>query len=74
MDDAIAAWSQVAQQDPSAAAALAEALFRRATRAEAPATGLADLQRSVKLAPQDLRYRYHLGLANHRTGNLSTAR
>jgi len=73
MDDAIAAWSQVAQQDPSAAAALAEALFRRATRAEAPATGLADLQRSVKLAPQDLRYRYHLGLANHRTGNLSTA-
>lgn len=73
LDEAIAGWSRLAPRDPQVAAALAEALFRRAAHGEDATSRLADLRRAVELAPNDLRYRYHLGLAYHRTGNLDAA-
>ena len=72
-DDAIAAWSGLADGDGRVAAALAEAHFRRALARAAGDGQLADLRRAVELAPGDLRYEYHLALALHRVGELPAA-
>jgi len=72
-DEAVAAWSRLAQSDERVAAALAEAHFRRALARPAGDGQLADLRRAVELAPAELRYQYHLGLALHRAGELPAA-
>ncbi len=72
-DDAIAAWSGLVPSDEQVAAALVEAHFRRALARGAGEGQLADLRRAVELAPGDLRYQYHLGLALHRVGELPAA-
>jgi tetratricopeptide (TPR) repeat protein len=73
-DEAIHAWEQ-ARRKPDAptalAAALAEAHFRRAMQAPAPA--LEDLKQAVELRPSDQLYRHHLALAYHRRGELAQA-
>jgi len=73
LDDAITTWSSLAQHDAQLAAALAEAHFRRALMRPASQDQVADLQRATALAPGELRYQYHLGLALHRVGNLPLA-
>jgi tetratricopeptide (TPR) repeat protein len=78
-DAAIAAWKQSLQEKPTprVTAALAEVYFRRGlTRfhrdGQRPA-GLSDLAEAARLAPGDLRYTYHLGLAHHHQGSLDVA-
>lgn len=73
LDDAIAAWTELAEDDAQVAAALAEAYFRRALMRPAGEEQVADLQRAATIAPNDLRYRYHLGLVMHRIGDLPEA-
>jgi tetratricopeptide (TPR) repeat protein len=73
LDQAIAAWSGLAKNDSKVLAALAEAYFRRALIALAPRDRLRDLQQAHSLAPEDLRYQYHLALEQHRTGDLPAA-
>ena len=70
---AIATWTEPARTDARVAAALAEAHFRRALTRSLGADRLTDLRRAVELAPDDLRYVYHLGLAQHLAGDLATA-
>ncbi len=70
---AITAWSYLSQDDPAVHTALAEAHFRRALGSAEPAKRLEDLQQAARLAPDDLRYQYHLGLTHHRAGNLDAA-
>src|SRR2546423_3003153 len=72
-DNAIATWSGLEQRDARVVAALAEAYFRRALTRPTSQEQVADLQRAVALAPAELRYQYHLGLALHRAGDLGTA-
>jgi tetratricopeptide (TPR) repeat protein len=76
-DTAIAAWISALRAKPSSAveAALAEAYFRRAclNRQRAPDVVLADLQAARDLVPDDAQYNYHIGLAQHRMGNLKAA-
>ncbi|MCC7448935.1 MAG: tetratricopeptide repeat protein [Anaerolineae bacterium] len=76
-DAAIAAWTKALHTKPSetTAQALAEAYFRRAclNRKRAPGVMLDDLQAARRLAPDDARYSYHIGLMQHRQGNLPEA-
>jgi tetratricopeptide (TPR) repeat protein len=72
-NQAIAVWEPLAAQDAPVATALAEAYFRRALTIAAGNEQIADLRRAVELAPDDPRYRYHLGLALHRSGQLKEA-
>src|SRR2546429_8663846 len=72
-DNAIAAWSGLPQRDAQVTASLAEAYFRRALTRSAGQDQIADLQRAVALAPAELRYQYHMGLALHRAGDLTAA-
>jgi tetratricopeptide (TPR) repeat protein len=70
---AIAAWTQLEQHDAKVREALAEAYFRRAlTHADATARA-DDMRQALELAPHDLRYRYHRGLALHRAGKPAEA-
>jgi tetratricopeptide (TPR) repeat protein len=78
-DAAIAAWEQALREKPSAqvTAALAEVHFRRGLirfhrEGQHPA-GLSELDEAARLAPDDPRYAYHLGLAHHHQGNLGAA-
>jgi tetratricopeptide (TPR) repeat protein len=71
--EAIAIWSQLADQDAQVREALAEALFRRALGSPSSDSATADLRRAVELAPDELRYRYHLGRHLHRRGDLAAA-
>ncbi len=79
-DQAIASWEAAYQKTPSPklAAALAEVYFRRGLvrfyQNLQQDSGLRDLDRAAKLAPNDPRYAYHLGLAHHRLGDLDAAR
>jgi tetratricopeptide (TPR) repeat protein len=73
LDEAIALWSELAQQDAQIVAALAEAHFRRALMRPAGEEQVADLRRAATHVPGELRYQYHLGLALHRVGNLAMA-
>ncbi len=66
---AISLWSQLDQRDPPVAHALAEAYFRLGLRREDYDSRLKDMQQAHKLAPDDLRYYYHLGLALHHKGD-----
>src|SRR5258708_287365 len=74
-DTAITAWTGVLRTKAllSVALALAEAHFRRACTAQrkSPAQALADLKAASDLLPDDAVYRYHLGLAHHRLGDLN---
>ncbi len=72
-DEAIAVWQPMADNDVPVATALAEAHFRRALNTAAGHEQVTDLRFSVALAPNDMRYLYHLGLALHRTGKLLEA-
>ncbi len=78
-DEAITAWEQARQENPSPTltAALAEVYFRRGLvrfyRWRQHDAGLSDLDEAVHLAPGDPRYAYHLGLVHHRQDNLSAA-
>ena len=76
-DSAIAAWISAlrAKASSTVEAALAEAYFRRAclNRQRAPDIVLADLQAARDLVPDDAQYNYHIGLAQHRMGNLKAA-
>jgi len=76
-DAAIASWAKALQAKPSESTgqALAEAYFRRAcaSRKRASNTILDDLQAARRLAPEDARYSYHIGLMQHRQGNLPEA-
>lgn len=72
-DSAIAVWKNLAPNDAEVASALAEAHFRRALVNSNPSEQVASLQQALKWNPSDLRYRYHLGLAWHRHGEISTA-
>jgi tetratricopeptide (TPR) repeat protein len=73
-NEAIYAWEQ-ARRKPDVpknlAAALAEAYFRRAMSAPAPA--IEDLKQAVQSQSSDQIYRYHLALAYHRRGELAQA-
>lgn len=71
-DTAIAIWSNLGRNDPSVGVALAEAYFRRGL-ARTGTDPFADLRRAVELAPNQLRYQYHLARALHLTGNLPAA-
>lgn len=70
---AISAWSELAQPDPRVVKALAEAYVRRSRTHSTEAGRVADLQKALELAPDELRYEYQLGLALHRAGELSGA-
>jgi tetratricopeptide (TPR) repeat protein len=70
---AIARWTNLAQQDPKIKTALAEAYFRRALNNPLPDGAITDLEQAIKLAPEDWRYQYHLGLNLHRSGKLNEA-
>jgi len=78
-DAAIAAWKQALRGKPSArvTAALAEVYFRRGLmrfhREGRREAGLSDLDEAARLAPDDPRYAYHLGLAHHHEGDLDAA-
>lgn len=79
---AIEAWERVGRHTPTKlpTAALAEAYFRRGLQGlyrqaadVDPQTALQDLQRAVELQPSEMRYRFHLGLAAQRRGDLVKA-
>lgn len=78
-DQAITAWEQALKESPSAriTSALAEVYFRRGLarfhREARREGGLSDLSQAACLAPGDARYAYHLGLAQHRQGDLAAA-
>ncbi|MGV3722398.1 MAG: tetratricopeptide repeat protein, partial [Actinomycetota bacterium] len=74
-DLAISEWSALEPEShPELASALAEALLRRAhSPYQSPDLMVRDLRHAVRLAPEDARLQYHLGLAEHRAGNLSAA-
>src|SRR6187200_3388566 len=71
-DQAIIIWSRLGGDD-RLTAALAEAYFRRALLRATPQERVADLREALTRAPDDARYRYHLGLALHRAGDLAAA-
>ncbi len=75
MDAAIDSWTALSATDLRIQAALAEALFRRAlTQPASSAAATADLRRALELKPDELRYRYHLGMRLHQMGDLDGAR
>jgi tetratricopeptide (TPR) repeat protein len=65
---AIAAWMQLDLHDEQVRVALAEAYFRQALTHVDDAARVDNMRQALELAPHDLRYRYHLGLALHRAG------
>src|SRR5215213_3496481 len=67
--EAITAWAPLAEHDPEARAALAEAHFRRALAGFSSAAALDDLRH----APEQARYRFHLGRYLHQSGDLAAA-
>ncbi len=71
--EAIVTWSPLAERDSEVRAALSEAHFRRALSGPPSDPALADLRRATELAPDDPRYRYHLGRYLHRRGDLAAA-
>lgn len=71
-DSAIAVWEKLTL-DPDLADAMAEARFRRALIRSNPSEQISDLKWALERNPNDLRYRYHLGLASHRLNELATA-
>ena len=71
--EAIAAWTPLAARDSEARAALAEAHFRRALAGAPLAAALDDLRRAIELAPDQPRYRFHLGRYLHQSGDLAAA-
>jgi len=71
--EAIAAWTPLAERDSAARAALAEAHFRRALATPPLNLALDDLRRAVDLAPDQPRYRFHLGRYLHQSGDLAAA-
>jgi tetratricopeptide (TPR) repeat protein len=71
--EAIMAWSPLAEHDVEGRTALAEAYFRRALSGPPLDPAVADLRRAIELAPDDPRYRYHLGRYLHRRGDLAAA-
>lgn len=73
MDAAITAWSEMPNKSPGVIEALAEAHFRRGLSLSNIQDQIADMRRAIELAPNDMRYRYHLGLALHRNNELSAA-
>ncbi|MBV9279248.1 MAG: hypothetical protein JOZ41_04130, partial [Chloroflexi bacterium] len=72
-DETIATWSALPEKDARIVVALAEAHFRRALTRPAGDEQVADLRQAIALAPDERRYRYHLGLALHRAGDLPGA-
>ena len=88
-DAAIVAWSSLPQSEVAVTNALAEAYFRRAISrtpkaqpspanqaglsSEQLVTQISDLRQALVLAPNELRYKYHLAMALHRSGDLSAA-
>ena len=70
-DQAIIDWEQDLERrvNPKVTAALAEAYFRRGVKEQ----DIEDLKTAVFHRPDDLIYKYHLGLAAHRDGDLSEA-
>jgi tetratricopeptide (TPR) repeat protein len=72
-DAAIANWSQLDRHDAKVCEALAEAYFRRALTHADDTARADDMQQAFELAPHDLRYRYHMGLALHRSGKPAEA-
>ena len=71
--EAIQFWSKLAERDVEVRAALAEAHFRRALGSAPSDLALADLRRAVELAPDEPRYRYHLGRYLHRRDDRAAA-
>lgn len=65
-EGAIQAWSLLKQDDPQVQAALAEAHFRRALTLNDGKERIAAMRQAHDLAPQDVRYQYHLGMSLHR--------
>jgi tetratricopeptide (TPR) repeat protein len=79
-ETAIDAWERVEQQVPEMTPkeSLAEAYFRRALQrayGETPDRDAAsqDMKRALALQPDEVRYRYHLGLLAQRQGDLDAA-
>lgn len=72
-EQAIAAWSGLARHDPAVAAALAEAHLRRARTLPDGDDQIREIEQALRLAPEQPRYQYALGLALHRAGNLAGA-
>jgi tetratricopeptide (TPR) repeat protein len=76
---AIKSWQRAGQQVPDLlpTSALAEAHFRRGLNAFYEASdhqaGLEDLEQAIELEPEELRFRYHLGLALHHQGKIEDA-
>ncbi len=73
MDAAITIWSEMPNKTPGVIEALAEAHFRRGLSLPNIQDQVADMRRAIELAPDDMRYRYHLGLALHRNNELPAA-
>ncbi|MEP7188387.1 MAG: tetratricopeptide repeat protein, partial [Roseiflexaceae bacterium] len=71
--EAITAWAPLAERDPEARAALAEAHFRRALAGSSSAATLDDLRRAIELVPEQPRYRFHFGRYLHQSGDLAAA-
>jgi len=72
-NEAILAWSPLARGDAQVRGALAEAHFRRALNSPPSDQALADLRRAVELAPDDPRFRFHLGRYLHLRGERAPA-
>ncbi len=71
---AIRLWSQISlDTDPAMRTPLAEAHFRRAVAHANQQQRLNDLQRALELLPNEGRFWYHLGLAQHRADRLIEA-
>jgi len=71
--EAITAWTPLAARDAEARAALAEAHFRRALAGSPLPFALDDLRRAIEFAPDEPRYRFHLGRYLHQSGDLAAA-
>ncbi len=70
---AIAVWSTQDTRDEKLKNGLAEAYFRNALVSKNPADQVANLRLALKLYPLEARYEYHLGLALHRSNDLTGA-
>ena len=71
--EAITAWTPLAARDAEARAALAEAHFRRALAGSPLPFAQDDLRRAIEFAPDEPRYRFHLGRYLHQSGDLAAA-
>lgn len=70
-NEAITLWAPLAS-DERIRSALAEAYFRRSLT-QLDASAIADLQQALVLAPNELRYSFHLGRMLHLQGDLKAA-